>query len=80
MDERYYLCQSCLNRRVRVHMTSGQVYEGLLVDVDHNFLYLQGADDAFISSKKVTTKAFGFGNRNFITTLVLFDLLAIALL
>jgi small nuclear ribonucleoprotein (snRNP)-like protein len=76
MNERYYLCQSYLNRRVRVYMTSGQVYEGTLINVDYNCLYLQG-DAAFISSKKVTTKAFG---NQFITTLVLFDLLAIALL
>jgi small nuclear ribonucleoprotein (snRNP)-like protein len=76
MDEIYYQCQSCLNHRVRVYMTSGQEYEGVLVNLDHQYLYLQ-EDDAFISSKKVTTKAFG---GRFITTLVLFDLLAIALL
>jgi small nuclear ribonucleoprotein (snRNP)-like protein len=76
MDEIYYQCQSCLNRRVRVYMASGQEYEGVLVNVDYQYLYLQGSD-AFISSKEVTTKAFG---SRFITTLVLFDLLAIALL
>jgi small nuclear ribonucleoprotein (snRNP)-like protein len=76
MDEIYYHCQCCLNRRVRLYMASGQVYEGVLVNVDNHYLYLQESD-AFISSKEVTTKAFG--NR-FITTLVLFDLLAIALL
>ncbi|SEC48242.1 hypothetical protein [Paenibacillus sp. GP183] len=77
MDELYYQCQSCLNQRVRVYMSSGQEYEGVLVNVDYEHLYLE--TDAFISSKQVTTKAFGFGGR-FITTLVLFDLLAIALL
>jgi hypothetical protein len=75
MDEIYYQCQSCLNQRVRVYMSSGQEYEGVLVNVDYDHLYLE--TDAFISSKAVTTKAFG---SRFITTLVLFDLLAIALL
>jgi hypothetical protein len=76
MDEIYYRCHSCLNHRVRVHMSSGQVYEGFLVNVDYDYLYLQ-TDYGFISSKEVTTKAFG---SRFITTLVLFDLLAIALI
>jgi small nuclear ribonucleoprotein (snRNP)-like protein len=79
MDEMYYQCQSCLNQRVRVYMSSGQEYEGVLVNVDYQNVYLETDPYAYISSKQVTTKAFGFGGR-FITTLVLFDLLAIALL
>jgi small nuclear ribonucleoprotein (snRNP)-like protein len=76
MDEIYYTCQSCLHRRVRVFTRSGEIYEGTIVNVDPNYLYLEGGS-ASISSKKVKVK--GFINP-FITTLVLFDLLAIALL
>jgi hypothetical protein len=57
-------------------MRSGEVYEGTVVNVDPNYLYLDGAA-ASISSKKVNVKGFFFP---VITTLVLFDLLAIALL
>lgn len=76
MDEMFFACQCCLNRRVRVFMVNGQIFEGVLVNVDANNLFLQGAG-ASISSKPVRTK--GFFNP-VITTLVLFDLLAIALL
>ncbi|OME95722.1 hypothetical protein BK127_41245 [Paenibacillus sp. FSL H7-0331] len=76
VDEIYYACRNCLNRRVRVFMRSGEIYEGTVVNVDPNFLYLDGSS-ASISNKKVKVK--GFFNP-LITTLVLFDLLAIALL
>jgi small nuclear ribonucleoprotein (snRNP)-like protein len=76
MNEIYHACRSCLNRRIRVFMRSGEIYEGTVVNVDPNYLYLEGAS-ASISSKKVKVK--GFFNP-LITTLVLFDLLAIALL
>ncbi len=76
MSEIYHACRSCLNCRVRVYMRSGEIYEGTVADVDSNYLYLEGAS-ASISSKKA--KVNGFFNP-LITTLVLFDLLAIALL
>jgi hypothetical protein len=57
-------------------MRSGEIFEGKVTNVDSNYLYLQRSS-ASISSKKVMVK--GFFNP-FITTLVLFDLLAIALL
>ncbi|SFL42865.1 hypothetical protein SAMN03159341_10615 [Paenibacillus sp. 1_12] len=76
MDEIFYACRNCLNRRVRVYMRSGEIFEGTVVNVDPDYLYLDGSS-ASISSKKVKVK--GFFNP-LITTLVLFDLLAIALI
>jgi small nuclear ribonucleoprotein (snRNP)-like protein len=76
MDEIFHTCRNYMNRRVRVHMISGEIYEGTVVNVDPNYLYLDRAS-ASISKKKVKVK--GFVNPA-ITTLVLFDLLAIALL
>jgi hypothetical protein len=76
MDEIYDTCRNCMNRRVRVYMRSGEIYEGTVVNVDPYHLY-QAGSSASISSKRVAVK--GFLNP-FITTLVLFDLLAISLL
>ncbi|WP_152619488.1 hypothetical protein [Cohnella kolymensis] len=76
MDELHYFCHSCINRLVRVSTVDGRVHEGVLLHFDGDNIYLDGSA-AFISNK-VSIK--GFRSRNFITTLVLFDILAIALL
>jgi small nuclear ribonucleoprotein (snRNP)-like protein len=76
MDDLLSTCHSCLNRRVLVSTLDGRVHEGVLLHFDSDYLYLDGAP-AYISNK-VSTKAFR--SRNFITTLALFDILAIALI
>ena len=76
MGELHYFCHSCVNRHVRVSTVDGRVYDGVLLHVDGDHIYLDGSP-AYISNK-VRTKAFRF--RNFIITLALFDILAIALL
>jgi hypothetical protein len=90
MLEQFHICNSCINRRVSLLTTSG-IYEGVIVQVDGQNVYLDTAgSEAFVSSKKANKKAnkkartsafgFGFGGRRSILTLALFDLLAIALL
>jgi small nuclear ribonucleoprotein (snRNP)-like protein len=74
MVEQYHVCRSCLHRKVRVHTVCGQTYQGVITDVDFTNLYLQ-----VDHTGEVQTRAF-FGRRNQILSLVLFDLLAIALL
>jgi small nuclear ribonucleoprotein (snRNP)-like protein len=86
MYDQYHICHSCMNRRVSIQTTDG-VYEGVIVNVDAQNVYLDTAiSGAYVSSKKTNKKAktsafgFGFGGRQTILTLALFDLLAIALL
>jgi small nuclear ribonucleoprotein (snRNP)-like protein len=43
MDEMFYTCRNCMNRRVRVYMRSGEIYEGTVVNVDSYHLYLEGS-------------------------------------
>jgi small nuclear ribonucleoprotein (snRNP)-like protein len=76
LEELHYFCRSCINRHVRVSTVDGRVHEGVLLHFDGDNIYLDGSA-AFISNK-VSIK--GFRSRNFITTLVLFDILAIALI
>jgi small nuclear ribonucleoprotein (snRNP)-like protein len=87
--EQYYACNNCINRRVSIHTASGAFHEGVIVNVDHQNVYLDtsiAVAAAGVSSKKTKgkgkakTSAFGFGGRQTILTLALFDLLAIALL
>ncbi|MEX2462486.1 MAG: hypothetical protein WD469_14505 [Paenibacillaceae bacterium] len=87
MYEQYHVCNRCLNRRVSLQTVSGIVHEGVIVKVDERNVYLdtspiQPTSVAAVSSKKARTSAlgFGFGGRQTIVTLALFDLLAIALL
>jgi small nuclear ribonucleoprotein (snRNP)-like protein len=87
MYERYHTCLGCVNRRVSVQTIGGATYEGVIVRVDQQNVYLDTSginaySEAVISSKskKLKTSAFGFGGRTTILTLALFDLLAIALL
>jgi hypothetical protein len=76
LDDLLSTCHSCLNRHVLVTTLDGRVHEGVLRHFDSDYIYLDGSP-AHISNK-VSTKAFRF--RNFITTLALFDILAIALI
>lgn len=70
----YHLCRSHLNRRVCVHTCHGEYYEGTIVNVDMDNVYLQTEDGLRLSAW------YGFGPRNRILALSLFTLLAIALI
>lgn len=76
MDDLFSTCHSCLSRNVLVSTVDGRVHEGVLLHFDSDNIYLDGSA-AYISNK-ASIKGFGF--RNFITTLALFDILAIALI
>jgi hypothetical protein len=74
MYEMYNLCMRHVNCRVRLHTRYGQIYEGVIVDVDRENVYLRTSDGVRISAW------YGFGPNNDILTLSLFTLLAIALI
>jgi small nuclear ribonucleoprotein (snRNP)-like protein len=75
LDDLRSICHSCLNSRVLVSTLDGRVHEGVLLHFDSDNIYLDGSP-AYISNK-VSIKGFGF--RNSILTLALFDILAISL-
>jgi small nuclear ribonucleoprotein (snRNP)-like protein len=75
LDDLLSICHSCLNSRVLVSTVDGRVHEGVLLHFDSNNIYLD-RPPAYISNK-VNIKGFGF--RNSILTLALFDILAISL-
>lgn len=74
MDEMYHLCMRHVNRRVRVHTCRGEWYDGVIVKVDRDNVYLRTSDGLRLSAW------YGYGPRNAILTLSLFTLLAIALI
>jgi small nuclear ribonucleoprotein (snRNP)-like protein len=78
MDEMYHLCLKHVNRRVRVHTRCGQCYEGVVVNVDRDNVYLRTSEGVRTSGKVHTSAWFGFGED--ILILSLFTLLAIALI
>jgi hypothetical protein len=78
MNEMYHLCMRHMNCRVRVHNCYGQCFEGVIVDVDRNNVYLRTSDGIRISGKAHISGWFGPSND--ILTLSLFTLLAIALI
>ncbi|WP_379126880.1 hypothetical protein [Paenibacillus sp. sgz500958] len=78
--EAYYNCLRCKNKKVRIMTVDGRQYEGVIVDVDQNNVYLRTG-----SKGNVKTSAFYPGfypgyYANPILTLSLFTLLAIALI
>jgi hypothetical protein len=75
LDDLLSICHGCLNRRVLVSTVDGRVHEGVLLNFDSDSIYLDGPG-AYISNK-ASIKGFGF--RNSILTLALFDILAISL-
>lgn len=93
MDDMYQLCMSHLNRRVRIHTRCGECYDGVVVGVDRDNVYLRPFGDAWIAGKngKKSDKAkvsgwfgpgfgYGYGYGGGILALSLFTLLAIALI
>ncbi|WP_036635204.1 hypothetical protein [Paenibacillus massiliensis] len=78
--EAYYNCMQCMNKRVRVMTVQGQHYEGVIVNVDRENVYLQMDKE---DKGRVNTSGFypyGYGYGSSILTLSLFTLLAIALI
>ncbi|RXZ80288.1 hypothetical protein EBB07_19180 [Paenibacillaceae bacterium] len=78
MEEMYHLCMRHLNHRVRIHNCYGQCFEGVVVNVDRNNVYLQTPGGVRTLGKAHTSAWFGPSND--ILTLSLFTLLAIALI
>jgi len=76
MNEMYDLARRHMNRRVRVRDCYGRCYEGVIVGVDPNNVYLRPSGPARLSGKAYTSQWFGGG----ILALSLFTLLAIALI
>ena len=73
MEEMYDACRRHMNCKVRIHTRCG-CYEGVIVNVDKNNVYLQ-------TSGGVRTSAWlGYGYGFDILALSLFTLLAIALI
>lgn len=75
-SQMYYTCRQYLNRAVRVTTLDGRCYEGIIVDVDSEYLYLQMTSPR---RGQCTVSAFWGPGAN-ILTLSLFTLLAIALI
>lgn len=77
MSQTYYNCLHCMNKKVRVLTRDGRVYEGTIVNVDRENVYLKRE-----AAGEVKTSAFfgPFAAREQILTLSLFTLLAIALI
>lgn len=77
VEEAYYNCLRCKNRKVQILTVDGKKYRGTVVDVDRQNVYLRPDKDT------ANTSAFypwGFGAGGDILTLSLFTLLAIALI
>lgn len=75
--EAYYNCLQCKNRKVRLLTSDGKHYQGTIVDVDYNNVYLKPDRGGAIRTSAFYP--YGFGNEE-ILTLSLFTLLAIALI
>ncbi|MFC4597315.1 hypothetical protein [Cohnella hongkongensis] len=78
MEEMYHVCRSYMNRRVRVQTNCGACYEGVIVDVDRENVYLRTSGGVRISGW--FGPGFGPGYGAGILALSLFTLLAIFLI
>lgn len=72
IHEHYHTCKKYINKRVRIMTNGGASYEGRIVKVDRNRVYLQTSPNG---SNKATVSFLPF-----ILPLVLFDLLVIVLI
>lgn len=79
MEEMYHLCRQHLNRNVRVHTRCG-VYEGVIVNVDRENVYLRTSDGLRLSAWSGPGYGRGWGWGSGVLALSLFTLLAIALI
>lgn len=77
VHDNYRLCKNYLNRDVQIVTTSGMIYRGTITKVDSRHVYLLGSPYGRSGNRGHISAFFG---APFIIPLVLFDLLAIALL
>jgi hypothetical protein len=84
MAEAYYNCMQCMNKKVRILTRDGGVYEGTIVKVDRENVYLKrSAKGRAYTSAFFPPYGYGYGPygaNEEILTLSLFTLLAIALI
>lgn len=79
MDDMYQLCRSHMNRRVRLQTRCG-TYEGTIVDVDRENVYLRTSGGLRLSAW-FPGGGYGYGGYGFdVLALSLFTLLAIFLI
>jgi len=82
-EHAFRICKMHMNRPVRVQTRSGHLYEGTIVNVDENFVYLR-VGRGYAGSPGDTRGFFYppgyYSPSDQILTLALFDLLAITLL
>ncbi|WP_433945996.1 hypothetical protein [Paenibacillus sp. SN-8-1] len=76
--EAYYNCLQCMNKKVRLLTVDGRHYQGTIVDVDRENVYLRQEGGGPIRTSAFSPYGYGYGNE--ILTLSLFTLLAIALI
>lgn len=74
--EAYYTCSRCKNKKVRLMTTQGH-YEGVIMDVDRNNVYLKPTRRGDVHASAFYPNYY---YNNEILTLSLFTLLAIALI
>lgn len=83
------ICTQCMNRPVRVQMENGQMVEGMVANVDQNYLYLSVPDMSHATCHSCQQQRiypfspYGYSPyyyNNVILPLVLFDLLVITLI
>ncbi|MGG0822803.1 hypothetical protein ABE099_07970 [Paenibacillus turicensis] len=77
--EAYYTCCRYKNRKVRLFTSQGQRYEGVIMDVDRNNVYLKPIGRGEVKSSGFYPNYYNNYN-NEILTLSLFTLLAIVLI
>lgn len=80
MEEMYDVCRRHMNCRVRVHTRCGECYDGVIVNVDRNNVYLKTSGGVRISGWFGPGFGYGPGFGGDILALSLFTLLAIALI
>ncbi|WP_410510968.1 hypothetical protein PaeBR_12640 [Paenibacillus sp. BR2-3] len=76
--EAYYNCLHCKNKKVRILTVDGKQYEGVVMDVDLNNVYLKTEQKRTVQTSAFYPYPYPYGNQ--ILTLSLFTLLAIALI
>jgi len=76
----YYNCLHCKNKRVKILTVDGKQYQGVVMDVDRNNVYLKPDRGGSVQTSAFYPYPYGNPYANEILTLSLFTLLAIALI
>ena len=81
-EDAYCICKLYTNRPVRLQTRGGHTHDGKIVHVDSDYVYLQPSEGPSVQTRGYYPYPPGgyYGAQNQITTLALFDLLAITLL